>query len=71
MIAPVIDETAYHVTPGFTSGWTVRRGRSESGPRFDTKAEAEVYGRQLARQRQTRLYIHREDGTVETRHTYA
>lgn len=71
MLSPVFDEEAYHVAPDFESGWAVRRGLSEGGEVFRTKAEAEAHARQLARRRHTRLYIHREDGTVEARHTYA
>ena len=72
MLSAVFDEEAYHVAPGFESGWTVRRGVERNAVRrFATKGEAVEYARALAKEKAARLYIHRVNGTVGARHTYS
>lgn len=72
MLSAVFDEDAYHVAPGFESGWTVRRGVDPSTEgRFSTKEEAVDFARRLAKQKAARLYIHRTNGTVASRHAYS
>lgn len=52
-------------------GWAAQREQSERASRvFPTKIEAEIYGRDLARQDAVELFIQRLDGTIQERNSY-
>jgi hypothetical protein len=62
---------ARHVTPNTTGGWSVRQsGASRASRNFETQKEAIEFGRRLARNESTELYVHRRDGTIRSRDSY-
>ena len=66
------DETpAQHVLP-HDEGWAVMRADAERATAlFPTKKEAMDRGREIARNQQSKLVIHGEDGAVQEEHTYS
>jgi hypothetical protein len=47
-------------------GWQVKRdGGERASHRTETKAEAEKIGREISRNQETELQVHRKDGTIE------
>lgn len=57
---------SHHVTPHPDGGWQVKKGgSSKASERFKTKDEAKGYGREVSRNQNTELVIHRTDGTVQ------
>ncbi|HWT11389.1 MAG TPA: DUF2188 domain-containing protein [Allosphingosinicella sp.] len=61
-----------HVVSNVRGGWSVRGAGSERATRvFATQAEAISYARDLARRDRGILYLHREDGTVKEKRSYA
>lgn len=64
------DDNVYDVSPS-ENGWGVeRRGAQRASGRFDTKKEAVERGRELANERQGRLVIRKQDGTIQEERTY-
>ena len=45
--------------------WVVQEGRKKPIISFDTKEEAENHGRSLARIRECKFVVYREDGSLE------
>lgn len=72
MPPPSADPHAYYVAPRFAGGWAVRRGTGQREVEtFERKADAERFAIERARKDVTRLYIHRENGTVSEMRSYA
>ncbi len=60
----------YHVTP-HASGWQVKaEGASRASAVRPTKEEAVKLGRDMARNAESSLLIHKENGQLQTEHTY-
>jgi hypothetical protein len=60
-----------HVVPSMSGGWAVRNSGSIRASRlFDTQSEAVEFGRKAAKKEATELFIHRRDGTVQSRSSY-
>jgi hypothetical protein len=60
-----------HVVANASGGWSVRRaGAARATRTFSTQADAVKYGKEIARQERTDLYIHRRDGTVQEKDSY-
>ena len=60
-----------HVVPSMSGGWAVRNSGSFRASRvFDTQSEAVAFGRQVAKMEATELFIHRRDGTIQSRRSY-
>ena len=60
-----------HVVPSMSGGWAVRNSGSIRASRlFDTQTEAVEFGRKAAKKEATVLFIHRRDGTVQSRSSY-
>lgn len=58
--------TTHHVVPNPKSGWDVKKGGGErSIKHFDTKKEAEQFGRGVSTNQKSELVVHRKDGTIE------
>jgi len=56
----------HRVMPHKDGGWQVKRdGGERASHRADTKAVAEKVGREISRNQQTELQVHRKDGTIE------
>jgi hypothetical protein len=61
-----------HVIASTSGGWSVHSsGASRASRRFDRQSDAVRYARDLAREERTDLYVHRKDGTVRRRDSYA
>ena len=60
-----------HIVPSST-GWSVRKSGSARASRsFDTKDQAIEYGRELSRNEKTELYIHKKNGMIQDKNSYA
>jgi hypothetical protein len=61
-----------YVIASIAGGWSVySSGASRASRRFDRQSDAVRYARDLARRERTDLYVHRRDGTVSHRDSYA
>lgn len=62
----------YHVTPNDEGGWDVtKRGAERASSTHETKADAVDRGRELAKNQPLgQLVIHKQNGTIQTEHTY-
>ena len=66
----------YHVVPhpGPDPGWDIEperaQGASGRHDHYDTKKEAIVHGREVAKPQGGQLIVHRRDGTIEVEYTY-
>lgn len=59
-----------HVVPT-EAGWAVRgESNTRNTKLFDTKAEAETYAREIARNQQAELVIHGKDGKIQSTNSY-
>lgn len=55
----------HHVVPS-NDGWNVIKGGGERAIKhFDRKQEAVDYGRQVSKNQESELIIHRKDGTIQ------
>lgn len=60
-----------HVVPNTTGGWSViNAGATRASKVFTTQADAVKYGRELAKNAKTELFVHARDGTIRERNTY-
>jgi hypothetical protein len=60
-----------HVVLNPTGGWSVRQsGASRASRVFETQADAVRYGKEIAKQERTGLYVHRRDGTIKEKDSY-
>jgi hypothetical protein len=60
-----------HVIAHSSGGWSVHRaGASRASRVFSTQADAVRYGKEIAKQERTDLYVHRRDGTVKEKDSY-
>jgi len=56
----------HHVVPDAKGGWNVKRGgASRASKHFDTKKEAEQYGRNVSRNQGTEFVIHGRNGKIQ------
>jgi hypothetical protein len=56
----------HHVVPSSQGGWDVKAGGGKrSSGHFDTKKEAESYGRQVSQNQHSELIIHGKDGRIQ------
>jgi len=62
----------YHVIPRTNGGWNVKlENASRASSSHETKADAVARARELAkRQALGQVIIHKQDGTIQTEHTY-
>jgi hypothetical protein len=61
-----------HVVPNRHGGWAVRRAGSSRASRvFRTQRDAVQYAKQIASREGAELYVHRGDGTIADRDSYA
>ena len=65
-------KTSQHVLPNPNGGWSVlKSGASRATKKFETQKEAIIYARQLSRTQGTELYVHKRDGTILSKDSYA
>ena len=51
--------------------WAVKRGGSSRITKaFDTQAEADAYGREIAKNQKAEYYLHGKDGTIREKDSY-
>jgi hypothetical protein len=56
----------HRVMPHKDGGWQVKRdGGQRASHKADTKAEAEKIGREISRNQETELQVHRKNMTIE------
>lgn len=62
----------YHVTPGTDGDWKVKEEKaSKASSKHETKAEAVERAKDLAKNQVLgQVIIHKQDGTIQTEHTY-
>ncbi len=66
-----MERKTQHVVPGLSGGWSVKKGGSiKATKNFDNKKEAEMYGRQVAKNQQAELVIHKKDGTIQNSNSF-
>ena len=62
---------SHHVLPDSRGGWKVKKEGAERASRvFDKKEDAVKCGREMSKSHRTDLYVHRRDGTVESKSSY-
>jgi transcriptional regulator of NAD metabolism len=60
-----------HVVPSTSGGWSVRKeGASRASKNFARQAEAEEYGKELARKAKSDVFIHGKNGMVRDHTSY-
>ena len=63
-----MNKKSHHVVPDPRGGWSVKRGGAVRASRhFQTKQEAETWGRRVSGQEGSELVIHKRDGTVQSK----
>ena len=65
------NDDEHHVVPNPDGGWdVVRSGAQRASRHYDTKEEALDSAREISRNQETELVIHRKDGTIQKWHSY-
>ena len=60
---------AYFVSPHPDGGWQVKRANAMKAlKRFDTKAEAEKYAKQVAKNQDSNVVRQKKDGKIQKKH---
>jgi hypothetical protein len=66
-----MEKKSNHVIP-ISSRWVVRKtGASRASKVFTTKENAIQYGTKLSRNEKTELYIHKKNGMIQYRNSFA
>lgn len=66
-----MSKVSKHVVPQPSGGWAVRNsGAVRASRTFATQADAIRYGRTMAKQEGSELYIHGRDGTIKNKNSY-
>ncbi len=62
---------SHHVVPDPKGGWSVKKGgATRASKHFDSKQEAINWGRDLSRKQRSEFFVHKKDGTVQTRDSH-
>lgn len=62
---------SHHVIP-MNDGWKVRKGGAERALKsFDNEQAAIEFARTVSKNQHSELYIHKKDGTVQTKESYS
>jgi len=60
---------AYFVSPHPDGGWQVKKAKAKKAlKRFDTKAEAEKYAKQVAKNQDSSVVRQKKDGKIQKKH---
>jgi uncharacterized protein DUF2188 len=63
---------AYHVLSHPDGGWAVRReGAGRASRRFESQEDAIRYAKSICREERVDLVVHRSDGTIREKDSYA
>ncbi len=64
-------KNSQHVVPNSSGGWSVKKsGSSKATQSFETQKEAISFGRQISKNQNAELIIHRKDGTIRDSNSY-
>jgi hypothetical protein len=62
---------SHHVVPAPKGGWNViKSGAERASKHFKVKKDAEEWARQVSINQQSALYIHKRDGTIQSKDSY-
>lgn len=65
------DEARYHVVPHEDEGWAVKKeGQDDPESTYSSKDEAVDEGKRRAKDAGTMVYIHSEEGQIESQENY-
>lgn len=65
-------KNSFHVIPNPHGGWAVKKGDASRASRtFDTKEDAIAWGKRASKDEAAEIVIHRPDGTIRSRDSYA
>lgn len=60
-----------HVVKNPKGGWSVKKGGALRATKtFDTQKEAISYARELSKNQGSELYVHKRDGTIQSKDSY-
>ena len=60
-----------HVVPSTSGGWSVRKqGAARASKTFETKMEAEKYGKDHAQKDRADIFVHGANGMIQSHKTY-
>jgi len=60
-----------HVVPNLEGGWSVRKSGAERASKsFDNQRDAISHARNIAKNQNAELYVHKRDGTIRSRDSY-
>jgi len=61
----------HHVVPAKDGGWSVKKGGAEKASKsFGGKKEAVDYAREVSKNQESELYIHKKDGTIQKKDSH-
>jgi hypothetical protein len=64
-------KSSHHVVPAKNGGWNVKKGGAEKASKhFDDKKGAVAYGREVSKNQGSELYIHKKDGTIQSKDSH-
>ena len=62
---------SHHVVPANDGGWNVKKGGAEKASKhFEDKNDAVQYARDVSRNQNSELYIHKKDGTIQRKDSH-
>lgn len=65
------DEARFHVVPHDEEGWAVKKeGQDNPESTYSSKDEAVDEGKRMAKEAGTMVYLHDEDGQIESQENY-
>lgn len=65
-------DQSQHIVPDQHGKWSVRRGGAERAAKvFSTQHDAVTYAKDIAKKQGGELYVHRIDGTIKNKDSYA
>ena len=60
-----------HVVPASKGGWNVKKaGATRATKHFNRKEDAVKYAREVSKNSQSELYIHKKDGTIQKKDSH-
>jgi hypothetical protein len=60
-----------HITPTPNGKWQIKGARNSKATKiFDTQAEAEIFGREIAKHQKSELFTHGKNGKIRKRDSY-
>lgn len=72
MAAAMTVKKDQHVQPSMSGEWAVRSTGSERASKvFESRRDAVKHASEIARREKSELYVHRKDGLVVTKKSYA